>query len=350
MADQFSGRAQFFRLAPEYRRCAGYVLVGLLLAAVLEWWINQAVFNQAWRDLGTLVILLPIAIWQLMVFRWRLRVDDSGISRRRLFGWDLWPWEAFETGLIHKGNYVFTYKWPDKPWWQRTLSFGFLEETERESLWKASQQFWKAPPPPELPPELSLRYSFRKEARFSPEGIWAGRRGKSRYYPWTAVQELRIDRLDHDRRDFRRLEIVLPDQTIRLWVTVQYGQASCSWSGAAAEVISGMLQSYVSPERTLISALSGPPKSLDEVNHRLDEFNRRLPPKFFFPSLFALCLALVLFLALGVNVWAGVVSFAYLVFCWFVYRYHEKEIAQERTKLEAWQAEMSQSDGFATQK
>jgi hypothetical protein len=58
----------------------------------------------------------------------------------------------------------------------------------------------------------------------------------------------------------------------------------------------------------------------------------------------------VLFLALGVNVWAGVVSFAYLVFCWFVYRYHEKEIAQERTKLEAWQAEMSQSDGFATQK
>src|SRR5207245_6119235 len=96
MVDQFSGSAQFFRLAPEYRRCAAYVLVGLLLSAVLEWWINQAVFNQAWRHLGTLAILLPIAIWQLMVFRWRLRVDDSGIARRRLFAWDLWPWEAFE--------------------------------------------------------------------------------------------------------------------------------------------------------------------------------------------------------------------------------------------------------------
>jgi hypothetical protein len=290
------------------------------LLLTLEWWIDFAFF----RDLASLIIVLPIVIWQLMIFHWRLRVDESGIARRRLFGWDLWPWEAFENGLIHKGNYLFTYKWPDKPWWQRTLSFGFLKDAERESLWKASQRFWKAPLPPDLPPDLKIRHFFRKEAQFSPEGIWAGRMGKPRYYPWSAVQELRIDRLEHDRRDFQNLEMVLPDQTIRLWVTLQHGQANRSWSGAEPEAISGMLESHVPPERTLISALWGPPKSLAEIKHRQEELNRQAPPKFFFPILFTLYVVLVLGSSVALRNPLLMIMFVPLVGGWFTYRHVQK--------------------------
>jgi hypothetical protein len=148
MLDHTFHGAQFFRVAPEVPRFIVYGVLGVFLpsAIILRWWINDfALGNPVWIDyLCVLVFISLIAALALMA-RWRLRVDGSGIARRRLFRWDLWPWEAFENGLIQKDDNLFTYKWPDRPWWRRRLTFAFLGEAECDALWKASQRFCRPP-------------------------------------------------------------------------------------------------------------------------------------------------------------------------------------------------------------
>jgi hypothetical protein len=98
-------RPRYFRLAPAYRRCAVYLLVGMVLVACLLHLVGAFVRRQpgfhgeAPGELigGTFLVVLLVAP-AILILRWKMRVDERGIARRRLWGWDLWPWEAFQDG------------------------------------------------------------------------------------------------------------------------------------------------------------------------------------------------------------------------------------------------------------
>jgi len=266
---------QKFRLAPVWRRCAIYGIIGVLLVIAAEWWLSLVVLN---RNPGFGFIWAPFAVFGIILLGWRLRVDEEGIGRRRIFRWELWPWRAFEQGLIHKGKGHFTYRWSDKPWWERELTFLYLKEADRDYIWKLSQQHWKAPPLPQLPENLSIGFfglHFRRIARFGQEGLWFGPKDQPKFYEWSEVRKLLIVRLERDRQDFRKLELTLPDQTLTLQLRKgNYGYYP-NWSGAPASVIVRMLQHFVTLDATETYALIGSPTSLAEAAYRLDEFKRR---------------------------------------------------------------------------
>ena len=175
-----------------------------------------------------------IATGVAAVLRWRLRVDDRGIWRRRLIGWDLWPWEAFEEGRVVEGEDASSsYICREKPFWARKLSLGLLEEDVQEKLVRIIQCFFARPPGPPLPADLHIRFAFRKEALIAREGLLIRSRGEETRYAWREVQVLRIRRRYRTRNDFSSLEMVLPDQTITFQVSHPNGQAARSWTGRA---------------------------------------------------------------------------------------------------------------------
>jgi hypothetical protein len=76
-------------------------------------------------------LVVSVAIGAIGVVRWRLKVDDRGIWRRRLLGWDFWPRKAFEEGRVLEGEDASTsYIFRDKPFWARKLSVDLLAEDE----------------------------------------------------------------------------------------------------------------------------------------------------------------------------------------------------------------------------
>ena len=265
-----------FALMPGIRRSAIYVLVGLALILVVRWWLREI---RPLRGVGEVVFgavtIGVIATGVAAVLRWRLRVDDRGISRRRLLGWDLWPWEAFEEGRVVEGEDASnSYICREKPLWARKLSLGLLEEEVQENLVRIIQRFIARPPASPLPADLHIRFAFRKEALIAREGLLIRNRGEETRYAWREVQVLRIRRRYRTRNDFSSLEMVLPDQTVKLQVSHPNGQAARSWTGVRGStlptptVVAGVLERYVPSDRVQVTALREPPKTLVEWQDR----------------------------------------------------------------------------------
>ena len=59
-------------------------------------------------------------------FRYRLRIDSAGISRRRFWKWEDWPWEAFRSGQVQRGVTNSSYRWSQAGSRARTLNLEFL--------------------------------------------------------------------------------------------------------------------------------------------------------------------------------------------------------------------------------
>lgn len=136
------------------------------------------------------------------------------------------------------------------------------------------EAFRVRPAVPGLPNELHVRYVFRREAFIEPSGLVLLHRGEAKRYSWRDVRHLRIRRRSHDRRDFSSLELILPDQTVTFRILHQNGQTARSWTvpagvhPASPDVLAEALRRYVPEDRILISALTGPPRSIGEWKDR----------------------------------------------------------------------------------
>jgi hypothetical protein len=249
-----------FAMMPSLRRSAAYVIVGLILIVAVGWYLadsrpRRGVVELAFAAASVAVIVLGV----FMVFRWRLRVDAAGISRRRLIGWDLWPWAAFAEGRVHIEDSVgLVYSYPEKPFWARRLALEILEEDDRRLVDEAVQRVWVPPP---MPRELTIRFGWRKEALISESGL-AVRTGREvTTYRWRDVTALRIQRRPRQRFDFARLDLELPGTTITLRVTIVQGRPNLSWMGGRGSVaprpavVASMFERYVPPTRTFVWAI-----------------------------------------------------------------------------------------------
>ncbi|HZU37231.1 MAG TPA: hypothetical protein VFA18_15015, partial [Gemmataceae bacterium] len=267
----------FFRFAPEYRRCGMYLFVGYLLFAGILIGLEQVGLTQ--RGWGPIILVLailalPMLGGALCLYRQRLRVDERGVWRRRFFRWDLWPWEAFAAGQVRQGTYKDRFILPSKPWWNRSLCLEFLSDHEREHLVNRIRDVWMPPPLPVLPAELTIRWGLRRWACLSDTGIKVGRgkRAPGCFFPWTTVLRVRLTRLEHGRRDFRAVEILLPGVARPILLRLHEGRPL--WTGADAETLGAFLERTVPPDHLLLTAMAGPPRTLAEADWRLLDVNR----------------------------------------------------------------------------
>jgi hypothetical protein len=271
------GPGRVFRLAPEYRRCGAYLVLFCLLLAGLEVGLKLAGLTPlSWAQLvGNPLTVMAVALLGIAVLTWRyaLRVDDQGVWRRRLFGWDLWPWEAFATGAVRTGTSKDSWVYPARPWHSRYLILEFLAEADRNALAERVRQVWRPAALP-LPEEVEVRYGMGNRLVLSRRGIVFRRRGsdQDRFYRWYEVVQLRVTRVDHARRDFRTLELQLP--RVEGPVRLQFQKFGRSWEGPDAEVVLAYLRQYVPADRVQVTALTGPPQDRNEADRRLAELDR----------------------------------------------------------------------------
>ena len=186
---------------------------------------------------------LLIAVFSMQFLFARLKVDQHGISRRILWWWDLWPWEAFANGDVQDAG-CFHYSLPTRPVWRRTLALAIDDPHAINDL---ILQVWKRPPPEPVPEAMSLR--VKEGLRFfqvelQPSGIVITSNMQSFEYAWSDVVRVTIWRAARYRRDFVEAEIELPETTLKL-----VARHEINWKGATAEQIAGILRRHSPTKR-----------------------------------------------------------------------------------------------------
>ncbi|HKB05783.1 MAG TPA: hypothetical protein VKD90_26540 [Gemmataceae bacterium] len=260
------------RLAPEWRRCAVYVVVGFVLVAAVVVGLNQAEVNKTpWVNLAAGLAVLGVAVLVLvaLVFRYRIRIDQHGVWRRRLFRWDLWPWEAFEAGKIRHGKYGDQIAFPDKPRYWRTMSASLLGERDRAAYETVVRRYRVPLPPPELPEVVAIKLGLWTRLELSADGVRRFTRldETGELIPWRDVVRAEAIRATHDRPDFATLELHLPGEPKP--VRLDHHQGTPTWKGADAEVIARYLERHLVDGRFQVTALRGPPANEAEADRRL---------------------------------------------------------------------------------
>jgi hypothetical protein len=265
------------RLASEYRRCAIYVVAGVAVALGLAIWTKLAGLNpRSWEAFAVMagMYLAGAAGVLAIVLRYRIRIDERGVWRRRLVRWDLWPWEAFEGGHIRHGRLGDQLTYPKRNWYWRTISTSVLGEADRAAFEAAVSRFRVPPPPPKLPDVVSAKYGLRARFELSADGVrlMAHRHDVGRLIPWPEVVKVELVRSTHNRPDFVALCLHVPglEKPMRL-ATVQ---GRPTWSGAAAEVVALYLERHLGDDRFEVTALGGPPKGAAEIDRRLARLDK----------------------------------------------------------------------------
>jgi hypothetical protein len=270
------------RLAPEHRRCASYIAIGYSLMVIVAIGLKLAEANdRSWPEVVVMLAAFGAALLVLvaLLFRYRIRIDQHGVWRRRLVRWDLWPWEAFEQAKVRHGKGGDQLTYPEKPWYWRTISASVLAERDRAAYETVVRRYRVPPPPPSVPDMLDIKYGIRARLELSADGVRcrAHKHDDGESIPWPDVVRAELIRTTHDRPDFSTLELHLPGRPKPVRLTQQQGNPT--WSGANAEVIALYLRQHLDSRRFQVTAQRGPPVDVAEADRRLtrlDESDREL--------------------------------------------------------------------------
>jgi hypothetical protein len=272
-----------FRTDPGFRRICWCVLFTLQVFIGLFYFIDQIAQGRLANDpsmkpsILVYVILLAYACAIVIPLRWKLRIDEQGLKRRWLFRWDSWTWNDIASGRVQK-LHPHTLLDPDRPWWRRKLELGYMSHDHIQIVFKAINAYYRLPEAPEVPDLLKVKYGSRHSATFDGDGIHLHMTGTEKAYSWLDVLNVSIVRMDTLRRDFNSLQIVLPDEEIKLkHISITHP----SWRGATSEVINEFLYRCVPTEKINVTIpIAGPETpNREQIERKLKELkkaNRRM--------------------------------------------------------------------------
>lgn len=260
-----------YRLAPELRRSCWYVIVGAMVLIPVFYWVARFVQLRGPVDVAVGCSLFGLLGASMFVpLRWRVRLDQHGVSRRLLFRWDLWSWSTLASGRVDK-LHPFRLHDPHRPWWRRRLALSYLASGDLQEVIAKINAHYKLPPPPELEDTLTFKYGFRRQATFDRSGLQLMVHQRHRAYAWRDVREVHITRMDPLRRDFASVVITLPDEELELKLFTHQGGTSPTWRGATAEEINEFLLQFVHTDRIHISIAGQPLTKLAHIEKQLSK-------------------------------------------------------------------------------
>ena len=323
-----------YRIAGELRRCCWYGILSAFPLAAAFFVNARFVQNRGPVDVFVGCVLYALLVAAMVVpLRWRVRIDQHGISRRLLFRWDLWPWAALASGRVRK-LHPFTLHDPERPWWRRRLRLGCMASSDIQEVIAMVNTHYKLPPPPDIPAALTIKYAFRCSAAFDRNGIHLMIRDIPHNYLWRDLRDVHIVRMDPLRRDFKSLVITLPDQEIKLKLVTHEGGTSPSWRGATAEELNEYLLQCVPADCIHVSIAGQQLAKREYIERQLEEAKKStrafaIMMVVFFP----LILGLLVWMAMDDGIWKAAVMGAMCVVCpgsvmVFLYRAQCKQISE----------------------
>lgn len=321
-----------YQIAPELRRCCWYVILGAVALTIVFFLIARFVQNRGGADVALGCVLFAIlAAAMILPLRWKLRLDENGVSRR-LFRWDLWSWSDLQSGRIRK-IYPYTLYDPERPWWRRRMRLGYMEANDIQEVISTVNTRYTLPLPPDVPDTLTIKYGFRRKVTFDHKGIHLTVCDRPYEYLWRDLREIHLTRMDPARRDFKSLLITLPNQELELKLVTHQGGTSPTWRGATAEEINEYLVQFVPTDRIHTSIAGQQLTKREHIERKLQEAKKRTRE-------FAVITLVFLPLIVGLLVWmaiddgilkAIVMGAMFAVFpgsvIFFVYRSHRKQIS-----------------------
>jgi hypothetical protein len=256
-----------FPIEALYRRCGIYVLVGAVSACAI---LVALPVKDLTESLTIMAVILLLAISLIVyIFRWRLRIDEHGIARRRLWYWDEWPWQAFQDGRIRatRGRLAFRYEWCNGSWWHLPLSIEFIGSPDCNTLDAYCLSLLPEEPSPEPVDVVSLWVPLGRWLRMDATGASISGVGGFVHYRWNDIERLCLICMRHVRPVFCRLEIQFPDRQIHIY------RPEGLWDRSEAKATLRFFQRYLEAPRLLIVALQDQPRSLEEVDYRVASIN-----------------------------------------------------------------------------
>jgi hypothetical protein len=269
-------RSADYFLAAEYRRAILWAIGGTFLIASVG--LSVGLWNKGQAPIPQVMsaFLLPLLMlfWGMQYLGPRLRVNESGIARRCLWWWDLWPWDDFAEGRIclNDSARAMEYRYKDEGVLPRRLNLGLLETSDAESLNRLIRQVWVPPSPPPLPESIQARSSWpnRFSLDLDKDRLTIHQRDETRSFRWDEIANVEIWRNEHARSDFTELLISLPGREKPVHVRGE------RLNGVPKADFVGCICRHMSADRLHVFALHGEARSRDEVTARIKRLETRL--------------------------------------------------------------------------
>jgi hypothetical protein len=159
---------------------------------------------------------------------------------------------------------------PARPFWRRKLSLANLTKADSDQVWKWISLVWQ-PAETTVPEVLELRVGnlLKRAVRCDRSGIELGSGTRLQRFLWTEVILLEVEKVRHDRPDFRRLTFQLPSVKLVFFRNQQNGVEGRNWSGAEPDAIAQYLLAHVPENRQVVIAREDEPITPRELDVRL---------------------------------------------------------------------------------
>lgn len=269
-----SGPVRVVRIYSAYRRSLLYCAIGGWLCLLLAAALPRGPLDPVGVTLGVLLVgVLPSAVW-LIATIYRVRIDEHGISRRRLGIWTLWPWEDFQAGRVRLNEKDGWLSNSGRTLWDRWwLGLPFLEPDEVNFVMELVRGQCPAKSVATDPAvvdvsEVELIQLFFRHLVISRDGCLWKRSGE--LILWSEIANLRIERRRVKSQDMYHLQWVTQGQ--KLQGPVNQIRQSGMWISPRQdedEIWIAQLRQLVPPEKFTYVRSHGELRSLEEGEYRL---------------------------------------------------------------------------------
>jgi len=264
-----------YAVAPEWRRSAWYVLLGLAVACGMVELLASGYEECAQhviRDLLGAAFLVG-CFAAVLAYRWRIRVDAVGISRRRLFRWHTWYWHEFRNAIVTWQPPWKDFLNKDRPFWNGDILLDFCTEKDATCLFSLCVDRLPQAALPEIPDSIVFRTPLfslsRRVVRLDIHGINVACRGTHRFYYWEEVQAIFIQWRCRIERAPQRVRIELADQTFDLAANPKDYCKFVNYWGPRPDTVVAFLRRRVPSDRVTMWVPDRDPTSLAEIEDRL---------------------------------------------------------------------------------
>lgn len=266
---------RYYAPAPVYRRLAIILTCGASAVAielvVIARFLNPGPGRSGQVHPGVFVALFLFGACSQLLRRARIRIDETGVARRRLLGWTVYPWCEFsqhEPRTLCAGERLSSGAGASL----RPL-YAAIQSLDAADCWQVCRLIVSegtCTQLPETPREVSVWKFGGERLKLEERGL-AFKNGEFR--SWDDVKLVRIRKLSHEQVKLESVRIEFDDRSVHLIPSSVECAADCDCR--RDDLLHRFLATALPRDRLLVLA-GGGPQSIAEAWYRLDAGRREL--------------------------------------------------------------------------